>query len=98
MDADQFELSFSNERESALARMKQGCDVAVIDLRSNGFAVARDLKSDSSTENVRVVMLCDRFADTWLCRQAGAEEVIVKPMSDPSELTSAVERIVGMAA
>lgn len=98
LDADRYELSFSADRRSALDRMKQGCDVAIIDLRSNGFAVARDLKFDPSTQNVLVVMLCDRAADRWLCHQAGAQEVIVKPMSDPSELTSAVERVVGNAA
>jgi CheY-like chemotaxis protein len=98
LDASRFELSFSTERTSALSRMSKGCDVAVIDLRSNGFAVARDLKANPATREVSIVMLCDRMADKWLCHQAGAKEVLVKPLSDPTELTSAVERSVANAA
>jgi DNA-binding response OmpR family regulator len=98
LDASRFELSFSTKRASALSRMRSGCDVAVIDLRSNGFAVARDLKAHPSTQNVSIVMLCDRAADRWLCLQAGGKEVLVKPLSDPTELTSAVERLVANAA
>lgn len=98
LDSDKYTLGFSKDRKQALDAMRAGCDLAVIDLRNNGFAVARDLKAGSSTSDVRIVMLCDRAADLWLCRQAGAESVIVKPMSDPSELTAAVESVLSKVA
>lgn len=66
-----------------------GTDLAVIELELGGFSAVRELRADPSTRDVRVVMLCVREADRWLCRQAGADQVLVKPLEDPSRLIEA---------
>lgn len=82
-------VAFSNDMEEFLEAVgSQGCDVAVIDLALNGYAAGVELKGLSLAS--RVVMLCDRPHDRWLCRQAGADEVLVKPLEDPAELIAAV--------
>lgn len=70
-------------------------DVAIIDLEENGFALGRDIRDSSWGRDIPIVMLCDRPHDVWLCRQAGADEVLVKPLKDTSELAEALERARG---
>ena len=67
---------------------------AVLELQMGdygGFALAKDLRALPSMSDLPLVMLCDRPHDRWLCRQAGAAEVIVKPMPDPTVLLDAVD-------
>jgi len=74
------------------ARAARGCDVAVIDLDRGGYSVAKDIKA--STPDTKVVMLCDRSHDRWLCMQAGADIVFIKPLQD---LPDFVEQIQALA-
>lgn len=68
-------------------------DVAVIDLHPGGFSLARLLREDPVSATTRIVMLCERAQDVWLCRQAGASEVLIKPLTDPTILTEAVDKV-----
>lgn len=68
-------------------------DLAVIDLHPGGFSLARLLKEDSISATTRILMLCERVQDVWLCRQAGAAEVLIKPLTDPAILTEAVDKV-----
>lgn len=83
------EVSFSEDASDA-PQGAAGCDVAVIDLQLGGFSVVRELRALATTENIRVVMLCDRPHDRWLCMQAGADQVIVKPLPDTTTLSNAI--------
>lgn len=94
LNSDRFQVTFSTNREQALSLThEKGCDVAVIDLEGGGFGTTRDLHARESTKHTRVVMLCDRPHDRWLCFQAGATAVIVKPLPDVLTLTAAIESI-----
>lgn len=89
-----FRVEFSTDLDQALKMIASDpCDVAVIDLDLNGFALAKDLRAAPETSATRIVMVCGRFQDRWLCRQAGADEVLIKPIPDVSDLVSAVARL-----
>lgn len=93
LDADSFEVSLSSTPFEALTSAQVGFEVAVIELRLNGFSVARELRENPKTAGARIVMLPDRAHDEWLCRQAGADFVIVKPLPDTSTLERAITSI-----
>lgn len=95
---DGYEVTISRNREQAFESIeKQGCDVAVLELEGGGFATAKDLRANEKTRHARIVMLCDRPHDRWLCYQAGADEVIVKPLFDVSTLTNAIVSVQKLA-
>lgn len=85
-----FETSFSQDRLEALLAIENGGDIAVIELDLGGFGVAKEIRERTPNRHVRIVMICSRPHDRWLCRQAGADEVLVKPLRDTSLLTRAV--------
>jgi CheY-like chemotaxis protein len=90
-----FVVTYSANAEDALAQVRRTHpSVAVLDLRVGdygGFALAKDVRALPSMSDLPLVMLCERPHDRWLCRQAGASEVIVKPMPDPTVLLDAVD-------
>ena len=90
-----FVVTYSSTAEDALAEVRRTRpSVAVLELRVGdygGFALAKDLRALPSMSDLPLVMLCDRPHDRWLCRQAGAAEVIVKPMPDPTVLLDALD-------
>jgi len=74
--------------------------VAVLELRVGdygGFALAKDIHALPSMGNLPLVMLCDRPHDRWLCNQAGAQQVIVKPLPDPMVLLLALDAVLAPA-
>lgn len=94
---DRFVVGYARSSQEALATARQGFpEVAVLELRSGdfgGFALAKELRDIPGMPAFRLVMLCDRPHDRWLCRQAGAEAVLVKPLSDPSALLEALDSV-----
>lgn len=86
-----FEVAFTTDMESALREVaKNGCDIAIVELALNGFAFAKDLPPIPGRQ-ARLIMICERSEDRWLSHQAGAAQVLVKPLSDPSVLLEAIE-------
>ena len=74
--------------------------IAVLELRVGdygGFALAKDIHALPSMGNLPLVMLCDRPHDRWLCHQAGAQQVIVKPLPDPLALLLALDAVLAPA-
>ncbi len=73
-------------QDVSTASKGQTPDLAVLDLQiSNmgGMAVCMNLRLDESggrLPHIRVLMLLDRAADTFLARRAGAEGWLVKPL------------------
>jgi DNA-binding response OmpR family regulator len=73
-------------QDVATAAKTQTPDLAVLDLQignMGGMAVCMNLRLDESggrLPHIRVLMLLDRAADTFLARRAGAEGWLVKPL------------------
>lgn len=89
-----FEIHVSaNMRDADRAAQTTHFDVAIIDLHPGGFSFARLMKESPHSAATLILMLCERVQDIWLCHQAGAAEVLIKPLTDPSALTEAVERV-----
>lgn len=89
-----YQVSFSSNRREALEAIQWRGDVAVIELELGGFDLAKQIGERIPDRDIRIVMLCDRPHDRWLSKQAGAGEVIVKPLIDTTTLHEAVERVV----
>jgi DNA-binding response OmpR family regulator len=97
LPADRFVVTFVATAQEALAEaMNNRPEVAVLELHVGdfgGFALAKELRDLPEMTPFALIMLCDRPHDRWLCRQAGAAAVIVKPVADPTELLSALDSV-----
>lgn len=95
LPAARYVVTYSETAPDAIDEVRKTRPAAaVLELRVGdygGFALAKDLRALPSMADLPLVMLCDRPHDRWICRQAGAREVIVKPLSDPMALLDAVE-------
>jgi DNA-binding response OmpR family regulator len=73
-------------------------DIAILDLQSGsmgGMAVTMNLRLDESSgalPRVRVLMLLDRPADTFLARRSGADGWLLKPL-DALKIQRAVDAV-----
>lgn len=94
---DHYEVTYASSAQSAIAEaLRYPPEVAVLELQVGdfgGFALAKQLRDLPGIKPFQLVMLCDRPHDRWLCRQAGAAAVIVKPLADPSELRDALDAV-----
>jgi DNA-binding response OmpR family regulator len=95
LGSDDFDLLQAIDGEEAL-RVARGEHPALVLLdvnmpRVDGFEVCRQLKSDPSTADIKVVMLTARGADIdrLHAREAGADEYFSKPFS-PVQLLNKV--------
>ena len=85
-------------QDVARAAKNQTPDLAVLDLQignMGGMAVCMNLRLEESggrLPHIRVLMLLDRAADTFLARRAGAEGWLVKPL-DSLRLSRAARTI-----
>jgi DNA-binding response OmpR family regulator len=85
-------------QDVAAAAKRPTPDLAVLDLQignMGGMAVCMNLRLDESggrLPHIRVLMLLDRAADTFLARRAGAEGWLVKPL-DSLRLSRAARTI-----
>lgn len=90
-------VAFFPNRLALLGAISGAPCVAVIDLRAEGFAAARDLR-DATAAPLGIVMLCERDQDSWLCKQAGADIVLHLPLEDPRTLAEAVAELLSKIA
>jgi len=99
---DDGEIEIVELRSGALVRPLVEADppdVVITDCQvqsMGGIAIAMDLKLEQSggrIPHVPVLILCDRRADVFLARRAGAEGYLVKPL-DPIRLGRAVTALV----
>jgi CheY-like chemotaxis protein len=95
LPAARYFVTYSDTAPDAIDEVRKSRPaIAVLELRVGdygGFALAKDLHALPSMGNLPLVMLCDRPHDRWLCHQAGAKQVIVKPLSDPMALLLALD-------
>jgi CheY-like chemotaxis protein len=95
LPAARYSVTYSDTAPDAIDEVRKSRPaVAVLELRVGdygGFALAKDLHALPSMGNLPLVMLCDRPHDRWLCHQAGARQVIVKPLPDPMVLLLALD-------
>lgn len=92
---ERYAVSYSATAPDAIDEVRRSRPAAaVLELRVGdygGFALAKDLHALPSMGDLPLIMLCDRPHDRWLCRQAGAREIIVKPLPDPMALLQALD-------
>jgi DNA-binding response OmpR family regulator len=92
-----FRLLSANDGDEALEMARrEHPDLVLLDVilpRKNGFQVCRQLKTEATTRDIKVILVTsktqpsDRF---WGLKQ-GADEYLTKPFT-PEELLGAVER------
>jgi CheY-like chemotaxis protein len=83
-------VSFSTDKFQGIEEISSHADVAVIELDLGGFGVTKEVRERTPDRHVRLVLVCSRAHDRWLCKQAGADDVVVKPLSDVSQLSRAI--------
>lgn len=98
LEASGFEVITAEDGEAATGLISEVIpDVVVLDIilpKKNGFQVCREVKTDSATKDVPIVLLSsknqelDRF---WGQRQ-GADAYLTKPV-DPNELLAIVSAL-----
>lgn len=69
--------------------------VVVVDLQTGsagGFGLCHDMKANGRYNNVPLIMLIERPQDDWLALQAGADQVMVKPVTSGA-IVAAVEEL-----
>jgi DNA-binding response OmpR family regulator len=100
LGSDDFDLLLAIDGEEALY-VARGEHPALVLLdvnmpRLDGFEVCRQLKSDPTTADIKVVMLTARGADVdrVRAREAGADEYFIKPFS-PVQLLNKVYALLG---
>ena len=97
LPAARYLVTYSDTPPDAIDEVrKSNPAVAVLELRVGdygGFGLAKDLHALPSMGHLPLVMLCERPHDRWLCHQAGAQQVIVKPLSDPMALLLALDAV-----
>ncbi|MFN2611637.1 MAG: hypothetical protein ABR507_12345 [Actinomycetota bacterium] len=87
-----YEVELSSDMSATLTAMdRRSLDAAVLDLSDGGFSTAKELRLRPDGDRVGLVLICERTQDRWVCLQAGADEVILKPLADPSALTSIIQ-------
>ena len=97
LPAARYAVTYSQTAPDAIDEVRKTRPAAaVLELRVGdygGFALAKDIHALPSMGNLPLVMLCDRPHDRWLCHQAGARQVIVKPLPDPMVLLLALDAV-----
>jgi DNA-binding response OmpR family regulator len=78
------EVLIAEDSRHALAMMRERPpDAVIVDIQTGnagGFSLARDMDQVADLRAVPILMLLERSQDTWLARQAGAEDYRVKPI------------------
>jgi two-component system alkaline phosphatase synthesis response regulator PhoP len=96
---DSYELIMALDGEEAIAICKaQQPNLMFLDLlmpKKNGIEVCRELKEDSETRHVKIVMLTamSQDADRLTALNAGADGYITKPFSPKALLDKAEEML-----
>ncbi len=86
------EVDLATDARDALPRLRErSASVVVVDLQTGsagGFALLRQMRMDPRYESLPALVLLDRAQDAWLAKQAGANEICVKPVSSDELATS----------
>ena len=95
-------LTASNGREALDKMAEETPDLVVMDVmmpEMDGFEALQNMKANSATANIPVIMLTAKAQDADVFRgwQSGADLYLTKPFN-PGELITFVKRILGQAA
>jgi two-component system, cell cycle response regulator len=88
LTAEYFDVAVASNGADALAICQRGhCDLVLLDVMMpdmDGFEVCRRLKADPATHHIPVVMVTalDQTSDRIMGLQAGADDFLIKPVSD----------------
>jgi len=82
---DDIEVRFAADAREAWSLMSERPpSLVIVAIRSGsagGVGLARDMSQHRSLKDVPILMLLERAQDTWLARQAGADDTVVQPVS-----------------
>ena len=98
LPADEYEISHAHDGRETMERAeKDHPDLIVLDIMmpvKDGRDVCRDLKKNSETEDIRILMLSakDEQNDRIVGLSAGADDYMIKPFS-PQHLASRIRKI-----
>ena len=96
-----FEVKSSTDSTLGLKKAKeQKPDLILLDLvmpLKDGFQVLEELKIDSNTQNIPVIILSNlsEREDVQKCLQLGAADYLIKAHFVPSKVISKIERLIG---
>jgi len=88
LTAEYFDVAVASNGADALAICQRGhCDLVLLDVMMpdmDGFEVCRRFKADPATHHIPVVMVTalDQTSDRIMGLQAGADDFLIKPVSD----------------
>lgn len=89
-----FEVTYSVDKWEALRAISESARVGVIELDLGGFGIATEVRQRVPDRNrLSIVMLCSRPHDRWMCLQAGADEVLIKPLNDTDALRKSILKL-----
>jgi DNA-binding response OmpR family regulator len=95
---DDVTVSFAANAREALKAMNEAIpSVVIADIRTGsagGYGLSREMSASSRLSAVPCLMLLERAQDSWLSKQAGAAEYLVKPV--PAD--ELVERALALAS
>ncbi|MGH2698227.1 MAG: response regulator [Actinomycetota bacterium] len=81
---DDVSVSFALNAREALPLMGESIpSVVVVDIRTGsagGYGLSRDMSANDRLHDIPRLMLLERAQDSWLAKQAGATEYLVKPV------------------
>lgn len=93
-----YAVSVAHDGEEGLAKArKEKPDLILLDVmmpKMNGYQVCRELKQNSETKKIPVIMLTARSqeSDRFWGKETGAEEYLIKPY----DTTQLLEKIAGL--
>lgn len=100
LEGDGFEVLVTDKGSEAIEMAKKDKpDIILLDVilpETDGFSILQNLKSDSKTKNIPVMMLTNlgQESDKEKGGQLGAVEYFIKSQHTPADVLSAVKRII----
>ena len=100
MKAEGFEALTAFDGDEALKKAEKHCpDLVLLDIMMpgvNGYQVARELKKNEATKNIKIIMLTAKTGekDRFWGMESGADEYVTKPF-EMSMILALVKKLLG---
>lgn len=96
-----YRVSTVTDGKKALARMKEGPDLILLDILMpglNGFEVLKRIRSNEQTRNIPVIVLTNigstqTDSDKSLALSLGATDYMIKSLNTPDEVVTRIQEV-----